>query len=25
MNPTIRTIDGIEGLAAGIKTFGLAK
>ncbi|GGB02514.1 ABC transporter substrate-binding protein [Brucella endophytica] len=25
MNPTIRTIDGIEALAAGIKTFGLAK
>ncbi|WP_420962496.1 ABC transporter substrate-binding protein [Brucella sp. IR073] len=25
MNPTIRTIDGIEALAAGIKTFGLVK
>ncbi|PRD42566.1 ABC transporter substrate-binding protein [Phyllobacterium phragmitis] len=24
MNPTIRTIDGIEALAHGIKTFGLA-
>lgn len=25
MNPTIRTIDGLETLAAGIKSFGLAK
>jgi iron complex transport system substrate-binding protein len=25
MNPTIRTIDGLEILAAGIKSFGLAK
>jgi iron complex transport system substrate-binding protein len=25
MNPTIRTIDGLERLAAGIKSFGLAK
>lgn len=25
MNPTIRTIDGIETLAAGIKSFGLVK
>ena len=25
MNPTIRTIDGLEGLAASIKSFGLAK
>lgn len=24
MNPTIRTIDGIEALAAGLKSFGLA-
>lgn len=25
MNPTIRTIDGLERLAAGIKSFGLSK
>jgi iron complex transport system substrate-binding protein len=25
MNPTIRTIDGIETLANGIKSFGLAQ
>ena len=25
MNPTIRTIDGIETLANGIKAFGLAQ
>jgi iron complex transport system substrate-binding protein len=25
MNPTIRTIDGLETLAAGIKSFGIAK
>ncbi len=25
MNPTIRTIDGIETLASGIKSFGLAQ
>jgi len=25
MNPTIRTIDGIETLAKGIKSFGLAQ
>ena len=25
MNPTIRTIDGIETLAAGIKSFGLSQ